>query len=129
MLCRRRVSIKKRDNLATKKLGKSRRTVKEPTNLSRLPTHQVFWCFMYRNKPLSLFPGSIFVILFIISAGNKEGSRNGNCCPDAVRDVSGDHTKRVSVQQFVSNHGTSERVRMGRDKEEERKRRSFNADL
>ncbi|EOA32467.1 hypothetical protein CARUB_v10015744mg [Capsella rubella] len=37
---RRRVSVKKRDNLATKKMGKSRRTVKEHTNLTRLPTHQ-----------------------------------------------------------------------------------------
>ncbi|CAH2055333.1 unnamed protein product, partial [Thlaspi arvense] len=37
---RRRVSIKKRDNLASKKPAKSRRTVKEPTNLSKLPTQQ-----------------------------------------------------------------------------------------
>ncbi|ESQ49913.1 hypothetical protein EUTSA_v10020289mg [Eutrema salsugineum] len=37
---RRRVSIKKRDNLASKKSGKSRRTIKEPTNLSKLPTQQ-----------------------------------------------------------------------------------------
>ncbi|CAN8269773.1 unnamed protein product [Cochlearia groenlandica] len=37
---RRRVTIKKRDNLASKKPGKSRRTIKDPTNLTKLPTHQ-----------------------------------------------------------------------------------------
>ena len=37
---RRRVGIRKRDNLAPKKSGKSRRTIKEPTNLNKLPSQQ-----------------------------------------------------------------------------------------
>lgn len=41
LFCRRRVSIQKRDNLAPKKTAKSRRTIKEPTNHSKLPTQQV----------------------------------------------------------------------------------------
>lgn len=65
----------------------------------------------------------------MVFVGEEEGNRDRNHSSDTIRDISSDHSKRVSVQQFISNHGSGKRVRMGWDEEEERKRRSFDANL
>lgn len=105
--------MKKRNNLVSKNMGKSRTTIKEPklliiTNRTGMYFHKlsssIFNCIkaVNRNKLMLQNPGSSFVILFIAITGSKKRSWNRNHYSNATGDISV-WTRREEIKQCSFN--------------------------